>query len=147
MSRIDYYSIEKELQFILQNEPSLNEVTVLVEEMPELAADMSPFISIFLDRREVPSGQPIAGGTRQRMLLKLSVWCYVVEIESVEAACKKRDDLVGKVEVALMNNRTINDSINHMMIDGGEFDNVSIQSVGLAMGGSVVVLLDVTAVS
>ena len=147
MARIDYYDIEKELQYILQGDPALNEVTVLIEEMPEMTADMAPFVSIFIDRREVPSAQPIAGGTRQRMLLKLSLWCYVVEMESVESACKKRDDLIGKVEIALMNNRTINDKVNHTIMDGGEFDNVSLQTIGLAMGGSIVLLVDVSGIS
>ena len=79
-------------------------------------------------RREAP-GQPLAAGKRTRWHVRLSVWA-VGFANTFEKAAKERDDLVGSLELVLMNNRTVGGKVAAGWLEGGEFISVRDQSMG-----------------
>jgi hypothetical protein len=63
----------------------------------------------------------------------------------VSAAARARDDLIGRVEIALMENRTLNDKARGLWLEGGLFDNAKDEDRGsFISAGEVRVILEVT---
>lgn len=154
MSRIDYFSIEESIEDILKASSDLSEgpsdVTVLVEEDISFAG--GDIIQILLKRRDAPEeNQPIASGTITRYDVTFSIWCYGYALERREAM-KRRDDLVGKVEIVLQSNRMLGlpNLVNQSWFTGGDFENVQgpEESGDLFLSGAEIELVcDVKAIS
>lgn len=144
MSRIDYFEIETEIAEILKADATIGGVQVTVED--DLNLEVGPWVSIYLERRDPTAGQPLAAGTRTRMQLRFSIWCWQYSLDSITEACKNRDDLVGKVEVVLMANRSLNSKVNYSWLEGGEIQSARVPDTsGYVAGGEVVVIAEVMA--
>lgn len=143
MARIDYWGVKNELAVILREQ--LDNVTVVVEQDMQIGAEMTPWICVYLEGREIPAGQPIAAGRvfRVRVRLSIWVWCHNLELESAE---KERDRLLGEVELILANNRTLNDKVDGLWIEGGELPSTKDPaSPGFFSGGEIKISTDIRA--
>jgi len=147
VARVDYYAIEKALQTLLQADATLTGTTVTVEAELMFGAEAAPWVGIYLDRRDAPADmQGIGAGISTRMLCRFSIWCWAFTLESIEEAIHKRDDILGKVEVALMKNRTITNNVSTSWLEGGEMPSGRIPgNTGFMSGGEVVLVADVKA--
>jgi len=144
MPRVDYYDIEVEMLQILKADTTLQGVQITVEDDFEL--DTGAWVAIYLDRRDPTEGQSLSAGTRTRYNLYFSIWCWQYSLESTSQAARFRDDLIGKVEIALMKNRTLNNKVSHMWIEGGEMPSARLPgSKGHVAGGEIVVVAEVIA--
>tara|TARA_Y100000310_G_scaffold78084_1_gene74721 strand:+ start:12257 stop:12712 length:456 start_codon:yes stop_codon:yes gene_type:complete len=149
MARIDYYDIEVKIRDILDAEASLTTASITIEEDQPL--DTNPWVAIHLENRASPEGQPIAAGTRTRYRIRFSIWCWCWSLESGRAAAEARDDLIGNVEIALMKNRTLTDTVLHSWLEGGDFITTKheveegITGTAYMSGGQVVLMAEANA--
>mgnify|MGYP001566743466 FL=1 len=146
MARINYYNIEAQIKAVLDADANLTGTTILVEE--EIAVQRGNIVGIYLDDRSAPSDlQSISAGTRTRLYVQFSIWCWHFGIgRDRRPAMQARDDLVGKVEIALMGNRNLNDTVNTSWLEGGEFISGPDPTGDQFMSGAQVRLtVDVTA--
>lgn len=120
MAAIDYFAQEEAIQAHLLADAALSGVPVLVET--ELTVERKKGVIITLERRDAEPSQAIAAGTRTLYRIRFSLIC-VGWAETLKAAAQQRDDLLGAVEVALMNNRdSLTASIGSYYLEGGEFE-------------------------
>ena len=118
MARIDYFEIGQQIKQVLIDDPDLDGVTVLVEEQPVFGE--GDVIVIWPARRIAPPGQSLSAGTRVTYDIDYAIWCYGQALDASEAS-RMRDNLVGRAEIALMRNRTLNGAAKHITLRGGEF--------------------------
>jgi len=137
MARIAYFAIQEEIQRVLQADATLADVLVTVEEDGPKSGEQMPWIGVYLEDRE-DAGESIAAGTRQVFNVRYGIWIYEYHPESVKQAAQLRDVLIGKVEIALMKNRTLNQNVEGVKILRGEFESAK-DRAGFIMGGSIVV--------
>lgn len=148
MAKVDYYGIVNEVGNILNADAELLGVQVTIEDEPPL--DSGPWVAVYLESRTPTVGQSMSAGTRTRFQLRMTVWCWQFSIESTARAAQLRDELVGKVEIALMKNRTLNDKVGSIWLDGGQLLSEQIKSdsiSGFIAGGEIVVLAEVVAIT
>ena len=148
MARVDYYTIVSEIGQILNADTTLSGVQITVEDSAPL--DSGPWIAIYLESRTPSSGQSISAGTRTPYNLRISAWCWQFSLESTARAAQLRDDLVGLVEIALMKNRTLNDKVGSIYLEGGELMSDQIKSdemSGFIAGGEIIIIADVVAIT
>lgn len=145
MARIDYYDIEEKIKLLLQENDEINtEAHILIEK--ELTFEQGKIIAIYLDRRDAPANiQSLSAGTRTRFNLQFTIWVFAFSLE-LQKAIELRDDLLGKVELVLMADRTLKGSVASSYISGGEFENVT-GGTGFMSGASIELVADKTAVS
>lgn len=137
MAKADYWAVEKELHALLDSR--LNDCTVVMEQDMQVAAEMTPWVCVYLNGREVPSSQPIAGGRviRVRVRFSIWIWCHNMELGSAVMA---RDALLGEIEMILAENRTLNNTVDGLWIEGGELPSVKDPgSPGFFSGGEIVI--------
>jgi hypothetical protein len=142
VARIDYFAIEQEIQKILKEDATLvgaGVVLVVVEEDVVTIPEMCPWVGVYIADRE-SAGSPITAGQQQRFRVRYEVWCFEHAMDVPEAS-KLRDDLIGKVEVALLKKPTLNGKVTTMMITGGTFDSGR-TAVGFLQGGSIVLEIE-----
>lgn len=144
MARIDYHNIAKQIQSVLQNDATLSGVLVTVEKDVLLGFENTPWVNIRAARRDPTPEQPIRAGQLQKYWITYVCECWESSLEGPERAAQLRDDLIGKVEVALMGNRTLNDTVESLILDGGEF-MLGEESGKIFVGGEVVVRVAATA--
>jgi hypothetical protein len=143
MAKIDYFGIAEEIAEIVR--AAFPETMVVVEEEVIIGPENSPIIAVYIDRRETPPNQPIAAGRRMRVIPHFSLWVWTFSL-NVRAAIKERDDLVGDIELLLMNNRTLNEKVDMIWIDGGELPSARLpDSNGFTSGGEIVIRAEVMA--
>ena len=121
MARADYYAIEDAIRAVLAAASSLSGVTILVEE--ELTVQRGSVIGIYLEDRTAPAEeQPIAAGLETRFHVNFTIWCWHFGVgRDRRPVMEARDDLVGNVEIALMGNRDLNDTVDSSWLTGGDF--------------------------
>jgi len=118
-ARIDYWGIEQKIAQVLKAAPELVGVDITVEK--ELSFQRGPIVIIYLDQREVPiDQQTLSANTRARQVLTFSIWCWHFALE-VADGMRKRDDLLGKLELVLMNDDTFGDTVEASWLAGGQF--------------------------
>lgn len=139
MARIDYFAIEQEIQTILQADATLAGTNVFVEEDLLTSPELCPWVGVYIADRD-SAGAPIAAGQQQRFRVRYEVWCFEHRME-IPAAAQARDDLMGKVEVALLKKPTLNGVVTSMAITGGAFDSGRVDA-GFLMGGSIVIEIE-----
>jgi len=112
-------------------------------------AESTPWVGVYLDRREVPQRQSLSAGTRTRMQLTFSlwVWCFSLELQE---AIKQRDFHIGSLELVLMANRTINEMVDTSWLSGGRMPSAKVRadsgaSGGFISGGEILIVADVVA--
>lgn len=143
MAQVDYFAIAEEIAEIIRAaNPSM---LVAVEEEVLVGPDNSPAVCVFIDRREVPSSQPIAAGLKMRVIIHFSIWVWTYCL-SVPDAIRERDVLIGKIELLLMQNRTIHEMVDMLWIDGGDLPTARLpDSSGFTSGGEILVRAEVMA--
>ena len=140
MPRVDYWSVLEETATVLRD--ALFETQVVVEEPLQLALEMTPRVGVYLDSRTYPASQPLAAGRVARVELRLSVWAWCGSLE-LKAAVKARDELIAQIEEALMLNRTLNDRVDTLWLEGGEMPSSQLpDSNGYISGGEVAVHIE-----
>lgn len=143
MARIDYYAIEEAIQTLLKNDATLDGVAITVEEELIFGAESTPWVGIYLEGRSVPSDQQVlAAGTVARYTLDFRIWCWQYSLDKTQAL-KLRDDLLGKVEVTLMKNRTLGGMVASSWIEGGETPSGRLgneQNSGWACGAEIILI-------
>jgi hypothetical protein len=141
--RIDYWGLEEEVKAILDTE--LVDGHVDIEREFQFASESTPWVGIYLDRRDAPASlQPLAAGKQTRMLVRLRLDCRAYSLESIARASQFRDELIGRVEVALMKHRDLNGKATASWLEGGSFSRVP-QQDGWISGGEVMLVADVKA--
>ena len=122
MARVNYFALEEAIQTILRADPTLSGVSVEIEREIEFIDNAQSAVIIYLDGREAPEDmQRLAAGTRTDFHVMFTLWCMEFHLDSIAQAAKLRDDLIGKVEVALMKERTLNGNVQGSWLEGGEF--------------------------
>ena len=142
MARIDYFLVEQEIQKVIKEDATIvsaGVVHVVVEEDVVTSPEMCPWVGIYIADRE-SAGSPITAGQQQRFRVRYEVWCYEHAMDVPEAS-RLRDDLIGKVEVALLKKPTLNGKVTSMLITGGTFDSGR-TAVGFLQGGSIVLEIE-----
>lgn len=141
MARIDYFAIELEIQKVLKEDATIVSAgaTVVVEEDVVTSPEMCPWVGVYIADRD-SAGAPITAGQQQRFRIRYEVWCFEHAME-VPLAAQQRDDLMGKVEVALLKKPTLNGKVTSMAITGGAFDSGRVDA-GFLMGGSIVLEIE-----
>ena len=147
MARVDYFAIQEKIQEVLLADQDLKDagVTVIVEE-DEFLIEMTPWIGIFLNSRE-KDGESIAGGRRQHFILSVELLCVAHHPESVREAARKRDDLIGMAEIALMGNRNLGGVLRAgaaLEIERGDFESARGEA-GFVMMGTIELRIITTA--
>lgn len=121
MPAVDYYAIETGLKARLDADATLTGLctTVIEEDFSWSQAD-GPVVYIYMDRREPHSQQTMNAGQRTRFLVHLSVWVRALSMDGFKQASGIRDTLLGKVEAALMRDRTLGGAAGTSWLEGGE---------------------------
>lgn len=138
---IDYEAIEDEIKKILDD--ALDETMVTVEEELSFPAELTPWVGIYLDRRDPSRNQYMSAGRRQDYDVRFAIWCWCAGMEA-RATWRARNGLVTLVERALMANRTLNGLVETIMLEGGDMLSGRLQDgddqVGFTSGGEVVLI-------
>lgn len=145
MARVDYFAIEAAIRDILVADAGLAGTTVLVEE--ELTVNRGNIVGIYLEDRDSPAEiQTLSAGTRTRFFVRFTIWCWHFGVgRNRQVPMEQRDDLVGKVEIALMGNRNLNGTVDSSWLLGGEFISGPDPTGRQFMSGASVILeVDVT---
>jgi len=143
MARCDYFAIEKEFAEVFRSAPTLQGYGVVVEKSIEFESE-SPMIGIYLERRDASPEQYMAANTIQRYMLTLSIWCFSFGL-NLDEAIQVRDDMIGKVELVLLENPTINGLVDNIVLLGGEMlPTMKPENVGVVVGAEIRVAADVT---
>ena len=125
MAAVDWTGILTSLAAILRADSRTSAARVFVEEDPQFGlSDDGQAVVLTMVSRTPMSGQSIAAGKRTRYLARIGVWAVGFDMASFEAACAKRDTLLGNVELVLMDNRTISAKVTASNLEGGEFMSV-----------------------
>lgn len=137
MARIDYAAIQTQIKTVLNADATLAGVTVEIERDGLTSPEQCPWVGIYLERRQI-FRRPIAAGTRMDYKIYFLLWCYEFSMETIEAAASLRDDLIGKVEIALMKNTSLNGLVTTLALtdDAGEFESARTEA-GFISGGSI----------
>jgi hypothetical protein len=135
---VDYWGIREACQAVLQADADLTGVTVLVEEEFLLSAEMAPVVFIYLEDRTAEAGeQRLAAGTRTDFQLNFNLWCGDFSLNGLPDAIERRDSLIGKVEVALMRQRTLDGAVGKLWLTGGQLFDARGQDAGFLAWGEV----------
>ena len=125
-NEVDYNAIEESMQAIIQDDPQLGDVSVLIEE--ELTFQEGSVVIIYLDRELSPAEmQSLSYGQRNRVLLSFDVWCCHYGMER-QAAIRERNKLRAKVLLALMRDTSWRQSVESCWSEGGEFMTVKVET-------------------
>ena len=144
MALVDISDIQEEIAKVLRYDTDLTAINaqITVEEEPQWQS-LQPWVGIYWDRYDALPEQYAAGGQSMMYRLRFTIWCFINSLESYKAAIKPRNDLLAKVRLALMNNRTINDKAMQAFIEGGDIISANDPERGIIMGGEIVLNVDV----
>lgn len=144
MARVDYYNIETKIQSALTGAAALAGVTVEIESELLFSMERTPWIGVYFDRRS-PADQSLSAGQRTKYRLYFSVWCWEFNLDPV-AAIQRRDDLVGKTEVALMGDRTLDGTVRFSWLEGGQMPSGRLpEQTGFVSGGEIILVAEAEA--
>ncbi len=121
---------------------SLQGVTVEVEADPPANIEKAPWVGIFLNSWESSSRQVIAAGTAKRILVEFELVCVGADMEEFRTAAKRRDDLMGNVQLALLSDVTFGGTVELREMTGGEFDNANAEGGGILASGTIRVQIE-----
>ena len=147
MAAVDYHGVMVSLKAILEADASLAGVPVFIEQEPAFdVIGAGKAIVIVFDGRQTPGDlQPMAAGKRTRFHARYGIWSVGFG-QSYEEAAQNRDNLLGAVDLVLMNNRTVSGKLAHAWIDGGACVPVQ-NSQGLAALAETVLVGEATAIA
>jgi hypothetical protein len=138
--RIDYSGILQAIKNILGQYTELAGTRVEIEPGVLFAAESTPLVELFLDRRDAPQRiQRLAAGRSTDFEVKVSIWCWEYHPESTKEAIDRMSDLIALVELALMQDHSLQDTVVTSWISGGDF-NAGPRDVGFIAGGEIQVV-------
>jgi len=128
MARVNYHDILTQIQSVLDADADVDALTFINLE-PNLDPMTGNKIYIYEESRTAPENlQRISAGRRTSIIYTVSIWCLAFSLDSVDHASQLRDDLVGFVEIALMNNRDLNNTVHTLWLNGGAFDGAPLDN-------------------
>lgn len=148
MANVNYNGIKTKLaEVIRDNCPLLNMVEIEAEVIADIGR--TPWAGVYMTGRTLEDsgrGNPLAAGQVMRYNLRFAVWVFGASFESLEEATNKRDAALPQIEAALMGNRTLDDTVNALWIEGGDFQSAVNENDGsYIMGAETIVNCAVTA--
>lgn len=147
MARVDYYALQEAVQQTIRDDEDVH-APVLIEE--ELLFRETDTVVVYLESRTAPEGrQTISGGQRTRFLIRFSIWAFAYSLEGIRAASEQRDDLMGRVEIALMRDRQLKNLAITSWLEGGDFQSALGGEDGgeFMAAGEVVLIADAKAIT
>jgi len=143
--RVNYYEILKAARRAIVRDTEVERHDANITQRVYIERPLMlepPAIFIYRDRRDaIENDQRISAGRRVDYDFQMSIWVMDGDFDSVEAATKRCDTLLGKVEVALLNDRTLGGTVGYHWFTGGEFvsgeDNGFYSAAEIAMTARV----------
>ena len=121
MARIDYGALTVAIRDFIASLAEVRAAQASVEVARVIAlAGTTPFIGVFEQRRTRTAGQSIAAGTRVRYSVQWKIVVAALSGKGFADASFQRDDLISRIEVAFLNDRTA----------GGAFPNRGLELAG-----------------
>ena len=149
MAWIDYTLIAQTIIDRLDADVDLRafgNVTLAIEEDLDAMVDMMPLVAIYYDRRDAfDADQSLSAGQRTRYQIRFVLWCWHSSYDSLADAAALRNELLAKVEVALMRDRTLGGLINKLWLEGGEFMSAAKGDGDFASGAEIILVVDAVA--
>lgn len=111
----------------LKQWPGLAGVRVEVEQDPVLGLPDDGGRALVVEslRRRPSQGQSMAAGKRLRSRFSVVISAVGFDMASFRDAARKRDGLIGQVELCIMADRSIGGRVSNLEIEGGEFYRAS----------------------
>lgn len=136
MAGVNYFQIQEQVAALIREHTSAAVVTV--DGALAVSAESTPWVGIYLTRRDAPaSEQRLSGGRSTAYNVRLSIWVYCWGLEPADTA-KVRDDLVAEIEREMMEHRS-ELTHNSFWFEGGEFENA--QDDGAFMRGAEIIMV------
>lgn len=148
MAGIDYNAVVDALKLHLESDTDMRALNVYVgiELDVDTIFERLPSVVLYFDRREAPEEiQGLYAGQQTRYLLYFSVWAWHGSLESIEQAARFRNDLLSKLELALMRDRTLGGAVDKLWYEGGTMLSAERDEGDFVMGAETIVVVDVTA--
>lgn len=137
---VPYWDIENEIAEILR--ANLSDCTIVVEDEQMFSPEQTPWIGVYLERRDPHPQQPMAAGTKQRLVLRFSIWIWCFALERVGAFIA-RDDAISRAEAVLMKHRRLNEKVEMILLQGGAMPSARVSGMqdgaNFLAGGEIVV--------
>lgn len=126
MAVVDYYGIEQAIQSQIDAYAGVSDDTIIeIEKLPAFDPVDHDWIGIYMDDRDAPANlQRIRAGSSIDYEVHLSIWVFAFHNDDVSLASKHRDDLLGQVELALIDDRTLGSTVQSSWISGGRFNRL-----------------------
>lgn len=147
MARADYYAVQKAIAERIANDEAISEEGIPVFIEVEISARAERQIVVYLDGREAPASiQGLNSGSRTRLHVRYTIACYGFSLK-LTRAMELRDDLMGRVEVALMKEPRdfAREDVATSWLQGGDFANARSDAGFMAMG-EVGLVVDMVAI-
>ena len=127
MPALDYHGVGQQIVDVLIADADLGAVrNITLEESQEFGPEQTPWVNVRAVGFELPEAwQPIAAGTVGWHRLTFAIDCWEYQLDDSERASQFRSDLVGKVLVALMRDRTLQNTVQQATVTGGTFTQVA----------------------
>lgn len=147
----DYDGIVDAIAAQLKAFSGLQGVRVEVEQDPTLGLpdDGGRALVVESQRRRPSVGQTMAAGKRLRNRFSVIISAIGFDMESYRAAARKRDGLIGQVELAILADRSITNKVTNLEIMGGDFYRASApgHSGPFASIAETILEMDISAIS
>lgn len=149
MSRVDYYAITEEIKTILDASAHITSTPNIVVEDDVIFGtfDHTPQIMVYLTNRTPAPNQRIAAGrdTRYRLQFSIWVWCSGLGKQGVKDAINLRNDLLGQIELELMEKRTLNEMVDGLWLQGGDMTSIRPDKTRFVSGAELIIIAEVSA--
>ena len=143
MARVDFTEITEAIRGQLAADSTLDGIRILIEA--ELSFDAGPLVIIYLlNASEDPEQQGLAAGTTSRLILRFEIMPFAFAVDK-KSAIKLRNDLVGRVHIALMKDRTFSGKVTSSWYGEFNFDAGDSPGGGFFSGASIELVVDATA--
>jgi hypothetical protein len=132
VARVDYRNILAATRTLLLADVAVaaRSPMVLLDQSVGFSLDQ-PIINLTLVRRNAPADlQSLSASTRTRLDVIVAVWVYAFNMDQLVAE-ELRDDMIGEVELALMSDTTLGDSVGTSWIIGGDFESAEPHEGGM----------------
>ena len=121
MARINYGALTVAIRDFIAGLAEVRAAQATIEVSRVVAkVGTTPFIGVFEQRRTKTTGQSLAAGTRVRYSVQWKIVVAALSGKGFADAALQRDDLIGRIEVAFLNDRTA----------GGAFPNKGLELAG-----------------
>jgi hypothetical protein len=147
MARANFQAALDAIKTLL--EANITGLTVFVEQDPVFGlSDMGKAVVVLLRNRTLSGNQGMAAGKTNRWSVFIQLWVTGFSAESYKKAAEIRDELLGEVELVLMQNRTLSGTVGQLQLEGGVFQNAQNDSMS-AFGALAELMLkaEITAVN